>query len=294
MTLHEWLIEAEQKHEDAPWIAAKTLSSTRTWIAANRGTVQLTIGQRLELDGLLARRLQDEPLAYILNSAPFYKRDFFVDQRVLIPRPETEDLINLALSSLRKQGSTDGMDSRFRGNDNTEAFVDIGTGSGAIAITLALETQKPVFASDISYEALDIAKQNAKNLHANVTFFQGPLLHSALVESVKNFSNITICANLPYLPDADKAVMPKSVTAYEPDLALFAGDDGNDLIKELLGQIKILPTVSCVILECDPPQAKRLLDFSKSLFPNADAEIIKDRCGRERFIVLNLRTPNRS
>lgn len=279
MTLHEWLVEAEQKHEDAPWIAAKALNSTRAWIAANRSTVQLTIGQRLELDGQIARRLQDEPLAYILNSAPFYKRDFYVDSRVLIPRPETEDLIDLATKT------------------DSEVFADIGTGSGAIAITLALETRKPVFASDISNEALDVAKQNAKALQAHVTFFKGPLLHPALIEALKKYSTITICANLPYLPDSDKAVMPKSVTTYEPDLALFTGDNGNELIKKLLQQLSDLTSYRLqltVIIELDPPQAKKLLDFSKSLFPAADARIERDRCGRERFIVLTLRTPNRS
>ncbi|MCC7522771.1 peptide chain release factor N(5)-glutamine methyltransferase [Candidatus Uhrbacteria bacterium] len=283
MTLHEWLVEAEKKTEDAPWLASKTLGSSRTWIAANRHTVELTVGQRLALDELVARRLQDEPLAYILQSAPFYKRDFYVDPHVLIPRPETEDMIDLA----KKTGP--------------DAFIDIGTGSGAIAITLALETNRPVFASDISPDALDIAKRNAKHLGANVSFFKGFLLHYELIEAIKRYPSITICANLPYLPDSDKAIMPKSVTAYEPDLALFTGQDGNQLIIELLEQISSFchsraggnPALN-VFLECDPPQAKKLLDFSKSLFPDAEAEIIRDHCGRERFIVLSLQTPNHS
>jgi release factor glutamine methyltransferase len=276
MTLHEWLLAAEKKTEDAPWLGVKALGKDRVWIAANRAIFKLKPPQKARLDALLKRRLKDEPLAYILGTQPFFGRDFIVDKNVLIPRPETEDLVEEALRI------------------PSQMYVDIGTGSGAIAVTLAAESRRSiVLASDVSHKALAVAKKNAKKFKAKVKFFKGSLLHTKLANAI-TLSSVTICANLPYLPPTDKKIMPKSVVKYEPFSALFTKDDGMELIKKLLSQISNwIPAFAGmtnlgILLEFDPPQSKRLLAFAKSLFPDADCSIIRDRCGRERILKITL------
>ncbi len=291
MTLHEWLIKAEKLTDDAPWLAAKAFGKDRTWVAINRSVQKLTTAKKARLDALLKRRLNDEPLAYILGTEPFYGRDFIVDKRVLIPRPETEDLVDEALKI------------------PAQLYVDIGTGSGAMAVTLAAESPRSiVFASDVSAKALVIAKKNAKKFAPKrVTFFRGALLHPKLVEAIekKRSGALVAVANLPYLPPSDKSIMPKSVTKYEPVNALFAKEEGMELNKKLLIQIAKrvthpresggpawIPAFAgmsyAILLEFDPPQSKKLLAFAKSLFPGATCSIIRDRCGRERILKITI------
>ncbi len=277
MTLHEWLIKAEKLTDDAPWLAAKAFEKDRTWVAINRSVQKLTPTKKARLDALLKRRLNEEPLAHILGTEPFYGRDFIVDKRVLIPRPETEDLVGEALKI------------------PAALYVDIGTGSGAMAVTLAAESPRSiVFASDVSAKALAVAKKNAnKFAPKRVTFFRGALLHPKLVKTIetKRSGVLVLVANLPYLPPSDKTIMPKSVTKYEPVNALFAKDAGMELNKKLLRQLrhsKCFDTGSAALLEFDPPQSKKLLAFAKSLFPGAACSIIRDRCGRERILKITI------
>lgn len=283
-TVGEWLRNAAGTLEpiaggrEEAWIQARRLASfglgkTDAWLIAHDDE-RLTAPQKKTLDRLLRRRIKREPMEYILDSAPFFGREFFVDKRVLIPRPETEDLIEEALKI------------------PSQTYVDIGTGSGAIAVTLALESPRSVvLASDTGAKALVVAKKNARKLGARVKFFKGNLLHPALRKAIKG--PITICANLPYLPLSDKTIMPKSVTGYEPAKALFSKDDGMAVNKKLLIQLsKLLSThyfLLSILLEFDPPQSQNLLAFAQSLFPHATITIIKDRCGRER--ILKIRSP---
>lgn len=280
MTINEWLLDAEKclmrllknkelTHQDTYWIAAKALDKDRSWLVSH-GKETPTSWQKWKLDRLLKRRLRDEPLAYLLNSAPFYGRDFYVDKRVLIPRPETEDLAELAIRRI---------------GDSCEAnIIDVGTGSGALAVSLALELpQSHVYASDISMRALQVAKKNAKQYQAHVRFSRGRLLHAKLLKQIGHDLPIVIVANLPYLPLKDKPKMPKSVTRYEPGKALFADEEGMSLNSGLLAQAcAICPKL--VLLEFDPPQAKELRDFAMCLFPNATIRIHQDRCGRDRIL----------
>lgn len=280
MTLAQWLLNAEKRlahvlkdkeiaHQDAYWIASKALNHDRAWLVAH-GDTRPTRSQSWKLNRLLRRRLRDEPLAYLLNSAPFFGRDFFVDKRVLIPRPETEDLVEIALRRLEHM--------------HRPTVVDMGTGSGAIAISIKLEHPLAnVVASDISLRALSVAKKNAKSLGANVHFAKGKLVHPTVIDHIANKHPLVILANLPYLPHADKRKMPKSVTAYEPRLALFAPNDGRSLNEELLVQASLYEP-KLILLEFDPPQAKKLRDFARSFFPDATIRIHEDRCGRERIL----------
>jgi release factor glutamine methyltransferase len=280
MTIAAWLIDAEKRlsrilkdteiaHQDIYWIAAKALKRDRSWLLTHRDTPLKTL-QLWKLNRLLRRRLRDEPLAYLLNSAPFYGRDFYVDKRVLIPRPETEDLIEIALRRLE--------------HIKHPTIIDVGTGSGAISVTMALESHDAtVFATDLSRRALAIAKKNAKHLKAKIHFIAGDLLSARLMEKVDSTSPLCILANLPYLPPDDKRSMPKSVTSYEPSMALFAPNKGLALNEQLLVQASE-HDATLVLLEFDPPQAPKLRDIAARLFPNAIIRIHHDRCGRDRIL----------
>lgn len=280
LTLALWLADAEKRltrvlkdkdiaHQDVHWIASKALKQDRSWLLTHRDTNLKTL-QLWKLNRLLRRRLRDEPLAYLLNSAPFFGRDFYVDKRVLIPRPETEDLIEIALRRLE--------------HINHPTIIDVGTGSGAIGVTMALELHDvTVFATDLSRRALAIAKKNAKHLKAKVHFNRSDLLNAKLMHKVDPSSPLYILANLPYLPPNDKRSMPKSVTSYEPSMALFAPNKGLALNELLLAQASQYNAV-LVLLEFDPPQAPKLRDIAARLFPNAIIRIHHDRCGRDRIL----------
>jgi len=284
MTIAAWLIDAEKRLtrvlkdkelalQDTHWIAAKALKKDRSWLIAHSDTELKTL-ERWKLDRLLRRRLREEPLAYLLNSAPFYGRDFYVDKRVLIPRPETEDLIEIALRKLERV--------------HQPTILDIGTGSGAIAITMALQHPNAhILASDASGRALAVAKKNAKHHGAKVHFSKGRLLHPKLVRQINYDSPLFILANLPYLPVSDKTTMPKSVTAFEPSKALFAPEQGMALNSGLLAEACAL-CPKLVLLEFDPPQAKELCEFARCLFPDATIRIHQDRCGRDRFLEVSI------
>lgn len=279
-TLAQWLSNAqkdltrvtmdpEMAYQDAAWIAMHALDMSRAQLFSD---MQRSIGffEKMRLKKLLNRRLKEEPLAYILNSAPFHGRDFYVDNRVLIPRPETEDLLEIALRKI----------------DTTQKInvIDVGTGSGALAISIALERPNAhVFATDISKSAIDVAKTNAKQLGANIDFFVGRLIHPELLKHIGYDVPIAIVANLPYLPHSDKTKMPKSVTAFEPAEALFADEEGMCLNSGLLAQASAI-CPKFILLEFDPPQAKELRDFATAIFPNATIRIHQDRCGRDRIL----------
>ena len=212
------------------------------------------------------------PLAYVLGKKTFYQRSFLVGASVLIPREETEDLVSRALTEAP-----------------SSTYVDIGTGSGAIAITLAKERPHAhVLASDISRKALTFAKKNAKTHGATIRWFQGSLLHTKLkVHIEKQSSSILFVANLPYLPLRDKTSVHPTV-AHEPSRALYSGEDGLAHYRRLFAQLtrwKWAKTHSWTLLcEYDPPQTKTLLSLAKQSFPQAERSVFPDRFGRTRFL----------
>jgi release factor glutamine methyltransferase len=295
-TIASWISDAAgalasiTEDEDRAWIEARRL--TAFWLKKSEshliahGETALTATQQNALNGLLKRRMNHEPMEYILGSAIFMGHEFVVDKRVLIPRQETEDIL-LKID-------------RRKTNDSGTLIVDIGTGSGALAISCALEFPKVmVFASDTDTNALIVAKKNAHKLAPKrIRFFHGPLLHPSLIHAIATSSKVSsllLLANLPYLPASDRTVMPMSVIKYEPSKALFAKDKGMEFNKRLLSQVSQLLMTSllhdsslAILLEFDPPQSKKLLAFAKSLFPAANISIMRDRCGRERVLSIKL------
>ena len=184
---------------------------------------------------LLKRRLAHEPMAYIIGEKAFYKRSFLVNSFVLIPRPSTETLIEEALELCQKS------------HQDRTLLADIGTGSGAIAVTLACETSLPVIASDIDEHALSLAKKNAHKhgVADRIDFRHGPYLEplKALFDSLKksgghHIEHLTICANLPYLREDQLACAQADVKLYEPLHALVSGADGMDAYWQLFHSFK--------------------------------------------------------
>jgi release factor glutamine methyltransferase len=165
----------------------------------------------------LDERLKGKPTQYITKHQEFYGREFKVSRDVLIPRPETELLVETILKLKRAPG----------------ILIDVGTGSGIIAITLALELACPILATDLSLEACAVAKCNAVKLNANVQFLQGDLL-KPFADGIANI----IVSNPPYVPLSDRALLEREVRDWEPSLALFGGQSGTDVYKRLIPEAK--------------------------------------------------------
>jgi len=218
---------------------------------------------------LVERRVAGEPVAYITGSREFMGLDFTVDPRVLIPRPETEGLVERAFAWLNEQ----------RG---LRRVVDVGTGSGAIAISVdrlassALNLE--IFASDISIDALTVAQANRDRLGANrVQFVCGSLLDW----SGGPFD--AILANLPYLREEQR----HAGIALEPDLALYAEDNGFALYAKLLRQsVTRLAPGGIILCEIDPAQRGQALAVAGEAFPQAGIRVEPDVAGLDRYLIV--------
>lgn len=172
---------------------------------------------------LICRRISHEPLQYITGTQDFYGREFLVNSDVLIPRPETELLVECVVTEAENVWS-----------NHSLKVVDIGTGSGAIALTVALERPNwDVQTVDISTKAIETAKRNAEQLKADVTFHQGDLLNPFIK---KNIEFDIIISNPPYIPSYDVLELMSEVKDYEPNLALDGGRDGLDYYREIIQQ----------------------------------------------------------
>lgn len=280
-SIEDILSASKLDNREARLLLAHVLGKETAFVMAHPDN-GLTSRQAKRFISLEERRLKYEPIAHLTGEQPFYGRIFKVNKKTLIPRPETEYLAETVVDYARK----------------TKAIiVDIGTGSGCLAITLSLECPKSkVFASDISTEALKVARKNAVVLAAEVVFVQeslfGPKLRKKLTRIIKNESpdEIIFVANLPYLPSEDKKTMMPDVAKYEPASALFAKSDGMDLMLKLLKQISdfngSVSTNASVFLEMDPRQGKQLLSTAKVLFKGHKGALIKDQFRKMRFLAI--------
>jgi len=220
------------------------------------------------LESLVERRINREPLSYITGKTEFFKRQFTVDERVLIPRPESEQLIVRAIDYVRKCGI------------ENPRVADVGTGSGAIGISIALEMPSAeVFATDISSEALEVAHMNARRLGAEVKFAQGNLLGP-----LQGKFDI-IVSNPPYIKSHVIKSLEAEITR-EPRIALDGGPDGIKVIAPLLEEIQrmLKPSYSAAYVEIDPPIAEIVLKTTQAKFPYAEVSILTDLAGLIRCI----------
>lgn len=255
LTISQWLHQASQQladvkitsHKlDAEIILAHTLRKSRTFLHAH-GDESIDHRHFDIAETRLQLRLERTPLAYIVGHKEFYGRLFKVTPATLVPRPESEAIIDL-LKDIVAHPLPIG--------DSPQQLVDVGTGTGCLGITAKLELpQFNVTLADISRHALQVAKTNAALLHANVI-----LLESNLLENYPFTADIII-ANLPYVDHAWE-VSPE--TKFEPTQALYAEDNGLHLIKKLLAQTKThLQPHGHILLEADPRQHQAIIGFAK-------------------------------
>lgn len=239
------------------------LQRDRTYVYAH-GEDQLTELAWIHYGRYLNERLKGKPTQYITHKQEFYGREFYVNEDVLIPRPETEHLVEAALAYVQTH--------------DTAKVLDVGTGSGAIAITVALESGIGVLASDISLRALAIAERNRRKHGAAVKLFAADL-----IDAVRPASVDLLLSNPPYVPGADSANMQTEVRDWEPHVALFAGDSGFEIYRRLLlGAAQVVKRGGRLLMEL----GYRSLDgVREMLAPEwSDIEVIPDLAGWPRVI----------
>ena len=229
------------------------------------------IDTNIDFAPLVARIKSFEPIQYVLGVGDFYGRLFHVSPSTLIPRPETEELIEPIVSFAKSLG-------------HTASVLDIGTGTGCIAITIACEIQNgAVIAYDISEEALSIAKQNNERHQAGVQFIQKDILAYQYEQSDKLFD--IIVSNPPYVTHREKDEMEANVLDYEPHLALFVENDNPLIFYKAIANYAFLNLVKngFFMVEINQYLGKETAQvFEEKGF--TEIEIIKDMFGRERFI----------
>lgn len=263
--------DAHDAYFEAEAILAHILQTSRAYLYSHPEQ-RLTQKQRNSFQELVERRLSQEPLAYILGSQEFYNIRFYVDHRVLIPRPETELLVEEALE----------VASDYARRVNPVLIADIGTGCGAIAISIALNLpQARIYASDVSAGALEVARLNCyqHQVNSQLILLQGNLLEP-LPEPVH-----LIVANLPYVKNMELEKLSAEVKDFEPQLALDGGQDGLTKIHQLLEQLdgKLLPG-GCLLLEIGQGQTVPVTSGINRHFPEAKIELLPDLNAIDRVV----------
>lgn len=274
MTLAQYLAELEQElvaaGEEAESLsfvyrALNQLSFT-DFVLKLRAEVSQE--DREQLKAIQDQLLAHKPAQYIIGSSDFHGLNLKVDERVLIPRPETEELVELILSE----------------NPETSLFVlDIGTGSGAIA--LALANSRPdwqITASDLSRDALSLAAENAQSCGLSLTFVQSDCL-----DAIQGKFDI-IVSNPPYISEADKDEVGLNVLASEPHMALFAGENGYAIYRKIAEQAgDYLTEKGKIYLEIGYKQGDVVVDLLKQFFPQKRIRVLKDQFGKDRMVAMD-------
>jgi release factor glutamine methyltransferase len=256
--------------QDAQVLLAHICGQNRAWILAHPEAF-LTITQMSELDAAVSRLETGEPFPYVLGQWSFYGLDFTINPDTLIPRPETELMVEKALEWLEA-------------HPEKRTAADIGTGSGCIAIALAVNIPDlQITATDISSGALEIAQTNAHkhNVINQVNFIQSDLL---LLPTPHTPFQL-ICANLPYIPN--RMLVGLEVYGREPTLALEGGSDGLELIRRLLPQALCnLSSGGLLLLEIEASQGKDAINLAHETFHRARIEMFTDLAGLDRLIMI--------
>lgn len=269
---------------DAQLILAHALDKPRTWVLAHPET-PLSAPQLASVEEAVSRLEHGEPLPYILGHWEFFGLDLDVTPDVLIPRPETELLVEKAIAWLQS-------------SPERRAVADVGTGSGAIAVTLALHVPDAhILATDISCAALDVARRNAQKFHVHhqIEFVECDLLPPPhpfaplpLGEGMGVRASFDlICANLPYIPTKTLQHLP--IYGREPTLALDGGEDGLDLYRRLLPLASDwLGPSGMMLFEIENTQGVKALSLAYDLFLEADIHLHQDLAGNDRLLEVML------
>ena len=272
-TLTERLTQADV---DAPRLSAEVvlahaleLSRTQLLAQPDRPLTpdQLTRAQR-DLD----RLVNNEPLAYVVGHREFYDIDLLTDARALIPRPETECLVEYMIQIMADRSAP--------------LIADVGTGCGAIAVTLAKHLpQAHIIATDLSPDAVELARTNAQRIgvDARIDFRLGNLL-----EPVTETLDL-LAANLPYIDDKDWPYLAKTIRGHEPKMAFIGGPDGLDLVRALLRDAsRVLHSGSVILLEIGAYHGDAVTEIALLNFPQARVQIKPDYAGLDRLAVIEI------
>lgn len=261
----------ERARLDAELLLADTL-------AVNRLALYLQFDRPLTSDELdayrprLRRRAAREPLQYILGTAAFRELELLVDRRVLIPRPETEGLVDRVAEWVSGSGFDE------------PSVLDVGTGSGAVALSLVTEgVCSRCVATDVSADALEVAAANARATNAEIEFREGrmfePVLPGELFE--------VVVSNPPYVLDSERDQLAPEVVAHEPHQALFAGPDGLDAVRELFaGAAAVVAPGGLLALEIGAGQGPQVLELARAVEGFVHARLYPDLSSRDRYVTL--------
>jgi release factor glutamine methyltransferase len=262
-------LEKKNRDQNAGELLLRHFSGmSRTMLYANmRDELDPAILEQFEK--AVHEHVEGTPIQYIIGSEEFYGRTFMVNESVLIPRPETEELVLGILQRIKRETPLD--------------VIDVGTGSGAIAVSLKLENPVlQVTATDISADSLNTAKENAKQLGAEIEFCQGDLL-KPMIEQKRKFD--VVVSNPPYIPLIDKTWMSEVVTEHEPHRALFAGEDGLDFYRRFMEELPLVVKAQALIgFEIGAGQGVRVAELLQNTFPCAKVEIVNDINGKDRMV----------
>jgi len=275
MTLHTALLQGTKILEDGaipvPRLTAEVLLShavrcERTFLYAHPER-ELKEVEWIHYGRYLHERLAGKPTQYITGRQEFYGREFCVNSSVLIPRPETEHLVETSIARLARGAR----------------IVDVGCGSGIIAISVALELHTPVVACDISPSALEVARRNAQKLGAEVQFFASDLLTTFAPRSFD-----AVLSNPPYVPLDHRDGLQREVRDYEPELALFGGPSGNEIYSALFQQAtQVLKPGGLLILELGFGSLDAVLRMTETEWQ--DVRTSDDLAGIPRVLTAQLR-----
>ena len=273
--ISDWLVRAKEKLLLSPlqpvssiWVLlSHVLNKTKTWLTANPDAM-LSSSQILQLDDLLNQLISGVPLAYLIGHWSFFFFFFIVNPSVLIPRPETELLVEKALAWLCT-------------NPSKRFMAEVGIGSGCISI--ALSKQFPdlqICATDVSLAALHVARQNINQYSLNKIF----LAQSNLLDCIQKKFDL-ICANLPYIPSSTSETLP--VSQYEPIQALDGGKDGLFFIKKFISAASnYLADRSLLLMEIESSQKEAVLDIANKYFRNSSIQVIEDLAHLPRLLMV--------
>lgn len=299
---------SDTKHEIAAFRYRSTRNDSesldKSWLYIHNDYELNKDGGKL-FNNFISQRAKYKPVAYIINRKEFYGYNFYVNENVLIPRPETELIVDEVLKTLDKQNKNKfypalaESHSGFSRLSKKITLIDIGTGSGCIIISILNELIKDkiinnAFANDISKKAIEVAKMNAKkyNLDRKIKFITGDLEKAISEKIFFNSNQIIITANLPYIKNSDHKTLQPNVRKYEPAIALKAGKDGLDYIEKLIDsiskiQLKLNKNIY-LFIEADPNQIIKITAILSEKFTDPNIKIIKDLSGKKRIVSIKL------
>ncbi|HLR67253.1 peptide chain release factor N(5)-glutamine methyltransferase [Virgibacillus alimentarius] len=276
----KWASLFLKEHHREPKIAELLLQhhmqvSRSNFYATMREPVPPVIIQKFKAD-IQKHARTGVPIQHLTGYESFYGHHFHVNEHVLIPRPETEEMVQHTIHVAKQH---------FAHNHIT--IVDIGTGSGAIACILALELPSAtVYATDISIEALTVAQTNAEKLQAEVTFLHGDFLEPILS---KHIHADIIVSNPPYIAKTEEVRLTDTVKNFDPSLALFADEEGLAAYRQIINNLpKVIKKDSTVVFEIGYDQGEVVTSLLRAVFPYVQAEIIQDINGKDRIVSAKL------